>query len=85
MSHVPAPAASAAPPSSITPVNPSSDDLLTTKDLQRMLHCSDESVRRMRSRADGIPFVRLSRAKILYRRSDVEAWLASHVTAPCGA
>lgn len=49
---------------------------LTQDDVAIMLRVSVDTVRRMRQRGDGPPFVRLSKRRILYRRSDVDAWIS---------
>ena len=59
-----------------------SSEYITSKDLSAMLHVCDETVSRMRFRKNGPPYIRISRCKILYRLSDVEAWLSSQLTQP---
>lgn len=56
----------------------SSDDLLTTREVARLLHCNPQTIYRMRSRRGSIPYIRVSSRKVLYRRSDVEKWLSQH-------
>ncbi len=70
------------PTVSPSPVSMSPQDYMSCREVQDLLHCSDETLYRMRYRSDGIPFIRISRSKVLYRRADVEAWLAARTTVP---
>ena len=49
------------------------DDYLTTNETAALLRCSTSYLRHARARGDGPPSVVLGR-KVLYRRSDIEAW-----------
>lgn len=54
------------------------NDLLTTVDAARLLLLSVPTLERMRSLGTGPTFIKLGtgrRARVVYRRSDIEAWL----------
>ncbi len=61
------------------------DPLLTEKELSGWLGVSLPSLQRMRSNGTGPRYVQLSRRRLAYRKSDVEAWLASRTTNRVGA
>ncbi len=53
-------------------------ELMTTKEAAKTVRLSVSSFERMRSQGDGPPFIKLGkgkRAKVVYRRGDLEAWL----------
>lgn len=52
-------------------------DLLTAKEAADFLYASENSLRSMRSKRSGPPFHREGH-RICYRRSELEAYLASH-------
>ena len=49
------------------------DDYLTTNETAALLRCSTSYLRHARATGEGPPSVLLGR-KVLYRRSDIEAW-----------
>jgi hypothetical protein len=51
-------------------------DMATPEDLADALHTTTGSLAQMRYRGDGPKFVRVGRRKVMYRWSDVEAWIA---------
>ena len=53
-------------------------DLLTAQEYARYRRCSLRTLDRERAEGRGCPFVRLG-ARILYRRSDIEKYIAKHV------
>jgi excisionase family DNA binding protein len=53
-------------------------ELLTAGEVARLLRCSLRTLDRERADGCGCPFVRIG-ARIRYRRSDVEAFVAAHV------
>lgn len=57
------------------------DDLLTPRDVQRRLRISRSTLRSQRYRK-GLPRIQMSSRLIRYRRSDVEAFVASHRVGP---
>ncbi|MFZ5477679.1 MAG: helix-turn-helix transcriptional regulator [Myxococcota bacterium] len=62
-----------------TPAPPSA--FLSTADLAALLDLKPQTLRKKRLTGDGPPYVRLGAgpaARVVYRRSDVEEWLASH-------
>ena len=85
MSRCASTAVPAAPSSSYPLTSLSPSDFMKSQDLMSLLHVSDETLSRMRYRKNGIPFIRVSQSKVLYRRADVEAWLAARVTVPAAA
>jgi excisionase family DNA binding protein len=52
--------------------------LLTQTELAELIRVSERTLERWRVQGDGVPFVKLGR-RVLYRRTDVEEWIASHV------
>jgi hypothetical protein len=54
-------------------------DLLTTREYARDRRCSERTLERERADGRGCPYVRLG-ARILYRRSDIERYIAKHVS-----
>jgi predicted DNA-binding transcriptional regulator AlpA len=56
------------------------DTLLTEQDVSRWLRISLAVLQRLRSSGDGPRFVQLSKRRIAYCKSDVEAWLAARTT-----
>lgn len=55
--------------------NPSGDDLLTIEDLAAMLHRSVACIYQWRHRGKAPKGMRPGGGSVLFRRSDVEAWL----------
>ena len=61
-------------------------NLLTNSEAADLLRLKPRSLTVMRSRGDiPIPFIRVGRRRIMYRRSDIEAYLKAHTTEPVGA
>jgi hypothetical protein len=56
----------------VTPVTALGDPILTREDVARWLQLKPRQVERL-----GIPYMRLGKRTIRYRRSEVEAWLAT--------
>jgi len=56
------------------------DPLLSERELCLWLGVSLPSLQRLRSSGAGPRFVKLTRRRIGYRRSDVDAWLAARTT-----
>ena len=56
------------------------DPLLSERELCIWLGVSLPSLQRLRSNGAGPRFVKLTRRRIGYRRSDVDAWLATRTT-----
>ena len=55
------------------------DVCLVTKEAAQYLHASPRTLERWRVDGDGPPYIKLGpglRAKVLYRLSDLDAWLA---------
>lgn len=52
-------------------------EFLTPEQLAAVIRSTTESLAQMRFRGTGPKFVRVTRRTILYRRADVDAWLAS--------
>lgn len=52
-------------------------EFLTPEQLAVVIRSTTESLAQMRFRGTGPRFVRVTRRTILYRRADVDAWLAS--------
>jgi predicted DNA-binding transcriptional regulator AlpA len=59
--------------------NRSSNDLLTTRDLAAELHVTDQTVRRWRCDGRGPRFIKLTGNRVLYRRRDLEEFLAERL------
>jgi excisionase family DNA binding protein len=57
--------------------SPGTDVFLTDPQLAALLHVDDRTTLRWRNNGSGPPFVRVGPRRILYRRSDVDAWLAA--------
>ena len=56
------------------------DELLTCEEAARAIRLSVSTMERMRLDGSGPPFIKLGtgkRARVVYRRSDIEAWLRS--------
>jgi predicted DNA-binding transcriptional regulator AlpA len=53
------------------------DDFLTDAQTAELLHVTGRTTARWRAEGGGPPFVRAGGVRILYRRSDVLAWLAA--------
>jgi excisionase family DNA binding protein len=51
------------------------DELLTAKEVARMLAVSLATFKRLRKAGEGPPSIRVGERAIRYRRGDVEAWL----------
>lgn len=58
-------------------VTASSDEYITDPQLCALLHVEDRTSLRWRTDGNGPPFIRVGKRRILYRRTDVEAWLAA--------
>ena len=54
------------------------DELLTAQDLADLLHVNIQSIYDWRHRGIGPRGIRPAGGKLLFRRSDVEAWLDKH-------
>ena len=59
----------------MSPKSTRTDDLLTAQDLADLLHRPVQSVYDMRHRGTGPRGTRPAGGKLLFRRSDVDAWL----------
>ena len=53
--------------------------LLTAGDVARITGLSPETLAQWRSQRRGIPFIKLSRNVVRYRRSDLDEWLAERL------
>jgi excisionase family DNA binding protein len=53
------------------------DDLLTVKEAAEDRRCSKSYLDKLRVYGGGPPFLRIGKRKILYRKSDLDAWTAS--------
>lgn len=51
------------------------DDTATAKEVAAYLHTSEAGLAQMRYRGDGPKFIRVGRRKVIYRWSDVQAYL----------
>jgi excisionase family DNA binding protein len=58
-----------------------SEEFLTDAQLCALLHCDDRTTLRWRNDGGGPQFVRVGPRRVLYRRSDVEAWLTARTFA----
>lgn len=59
-------------------LSPLENDFLTTVELSRLSRLQTQTLRAWRSKKPTpIPFIRVSKNKVVYRRADVEAFLAS--------
>ena len=56
----------------------SSDEFLTDQQLCELLHVDERTTLRWRSAGGGPLFVRVGPRRILYRRADIDAWIAAH-------
>jgi hypothetical protein len=68
-------------PEPATPVEPASE-YLTPKEAAKVVHLSPRTLEGMRHRGDGPPYAKLGAgqsARILYRRADLDAWVASQI------
>jgi predicted DNA-binding transcriptional regulator AlpA len=54
------------------------DELLTAQDLADLLHVNVQSIYDQRHRGTGPRGIRPAGGKLLFRRSDVDAWLDQH-------
>ncbi len=54
-----------------------SDEFLSDAQLCELMHVVPRTTARWRVSGDGPPFVRAGASRVLYRRSDVDAWLAA--------
>jgi prophage regulatory protein len=52
-------------------------EFLTDAQFAALMHVDDRTTLRWRTVGDGPPFVRVGPRRILYRRTDVDAWLAA--------
>ena len=55
------------------------NSVLSTNQVAELTQLSIPMLQRMRSDGTGPPFVKLGSRRVGYRKSDVEAWLASRV------
>jgi hypothetical protein len=53
-----------------------------TEELARRLRVSDRWLELLRRRHEGPAFIRLTRKRVVYRREDVEEWLAARRQEP---
>lgn len=53
------------------------EEFLTDWQLCALLHVDSRTTLRWRSDGDGPPFIRVGGRRILYRRGDIDAWLAA--------
>ena len=53
------------------------DEYLTVDQYCALVRIVPKTAQRQRLNGDGPPWVRASQTRVLYRRSDVDAWLAS--------
>jgi excisionase family DNA binding protein len=53
------------------------DEYLTTAELARLTRTQPQTWRKRRWHGHSIPFVKIGN-RVLYRRSDVDSWLADH-------
>jgi hypothetical protein len=70
------------PPSPNAPTLQPASDVLKPKDAAKVLHLSPRTLETMRTRGGGPPFVKYGdgrSARVVYRRCDLDAWLASRV------
>lgn len=51
------------------------DDTATAKQVAAYLHTSEAGLAQMRYRGDGPKFIRVAKRKVIYRWSDVQAYL----------
>ena len=56
---------------------PEPPEYLTDKQLCEMLHIDERTTGRWRTDGGGPPYVRVGDRRVLYRRADVDAWLAA--------
>ena len=59
-----------------------SSDVLTPRQAAKYLHLSHRTLETMRTRGGGPPYAKYGEgrsARVVYRRSDLEAWIASRV------
>ena len=54
------------------------NEFLTDAQLCELLHVDDRTTLRWRTAGGGPPFVRIGPRRILYRRADLNAWLAAN-------
>jgi len=64
---------------------PQAQDLLTRREVCQQYRMSLPWLSALGARGEGPTMLRLGKKKILYRRTDVEAWLEAHSTATQGA
>lgn len=57
-------------------------ELLTDAEVSVLLHNKPATLRHWRARKQGPPFIRINGRRVLYRRTDVDAWIASKVVQP---
>lgn len=68
-------------PKPATPIDLDAD-YLTPEGAGKVVHLSPRTLEGMRHRGDGPPFAKLGAgqsARILYRRADLDAWVASRI------
>ena len=61
------------------PDSPYPNECMRAPDAARYLALSPSTLAKMRLRGDGPPFAKLGRRAVTYRKSDLDAWLASRV------
>lgn len=54
-----------------------SGEFLTDAQLCALLHVDDRTTLRWRIDGEGPPFVRVGQRRVLYRRNDVDGWIAA--------
>ena len=62
-----------------------SNEFLTTVELSELIRIKPQTIRKWRLRGEGPPYLQLTkstRARALYRTSDINAWLESHSVDP---
>ncbi len=57
------------------------DEFLTDEQLHTLLKVDERTTLRWRTSGDGPPFVRVGPRRVLYRRADLERWLAARTFA----
>ncbi len=68
-----------------TPKRASTDELLTAQQLADLLHVGIQSIYDWRHRGTGPRGIRPAGGKLLFRRSDVDAWLDQYADRPGAA
>jgi len=62
----------------ITPLLPTPQDYLTSREIKEQYRLSRPFLSLMRCTGKGPRFMRLGARKVLYLRADVEAWIQAH-------